>query len=480
MVRIHAPRLAACCALILVPLMSCDDRPSAPVADVPARHVVVISLDTTRADQFGLYGNSEVATPRLDRLSEESIVFEDFMTVAPTTLASHVSLLTGQYPHTHGTPRNGFMVHDQNVMLAEVLREHGFTTAGFAGSFALDSRFNFAQGFDHYDETFERFAGQQGRLQNERTAESVTGAVVDWLDTSGVPERLFLFVHYFDAHGPYEAPPPYDTMYDPRGREGLPAWRPQGFVRVDGSSEIVQRTAKQYAGEISYMDEHVGRLLDELRQRGVLDEALLVVASDHGENFWEHPAAFDHGWTTYQTTMRSVGIVRLPDGKHGGTRVPGVAATIDVLPTVSAFLGIAAPDNIDGEAIDLDPPAATPLERVRFGQATKPWNKDEVDPRWSNMAKTRCIREGRYKLIQVPYAGTEELYDVHADPLEQNDLLPEGTAEVQALAGRMRERLEVWAASADPLPSHFEPSQREETIERLRALGYLLDAEPEP
>ena len=479
MVRIHAPRLAVCCALFFVPLVSCDDRPTPTPAGAAARHVVLISLDTTRADQFGLYGNSAVSTPRLDGLAAESIVLEDFMTVVPTTLASHVSLLTGKYPHTHGTPRNGFMVHDQNAMLAEVLREHGFKTAGFAGSFALDSRFNFAQGFDHYDETFERLAGQDGRLQNERTAESVTAAVVDWLDVSGVPERLFLFVHYFDAHGPYEAPPPYDTMYDPRGREGLPAWRPRGFVRADGSNETVQRMAKQYAGEISYMDEHIGRLLDELRQRGVLDEALVVVTSDHGENFWEHPAAFDHGWTTYQTTMRSVGIVRLPGAEHGGTRIRGVAATIDVLPTISKFLGIPAPDGIDGEPIDLEAPPAEPLDRVRFGQATKPWDKDEVDPRWNNMAKTRCIREGRYKLIQVPYAGTEELYDVHADPFEQDDLLPQGSEEIQALAGRMRTRLESWAASADPLPSRFEPSQRQETIERLRALGYVDDSEPQ-
>jgi arylsulfatase A-like enzyme len=361
-------------------------------------------------------------------------------------------------------------------MLAETLRERGFATVGFAGSFALDSRFRLAQGFDHYDERFERFAGQGGHLQNERSAESVTGAVLDYLDRDGVPERLFLFAHYFDPHTPYEAPPPYDTLYDPSGREGLPDWltvRREGLVQPGSKGEIADRLARQYAAEISYMDHHVGRLLDGLRERGILDDALLVVTSDHGENFWEQGAVFDHGWSTYQTTMRSVGIIRLPGARLAGTRIRGVAASIDVLPTVLAHLGIPEPDGIDGEAIDLARSIAKPLDRVRFGQATKPWQMVETDPRWENMTKARCVRAGKYKLVQVPYAGREELYDLEADPAEEVDLLADPMTAAGTPARRLREKLEAWAASARPLPSRFEPSQRDETIERLRALGYL-------
>jgi arylsulfatase A-like enzyme len=448
-------------------------RPTPPAGPGP-RHVVVVSLDTTRADHFGLYGSRAVRTPRLDALAAESIVLDDLMTVVPTTLASHVSLFTGNYPHAHGVPRNGFLVDERNEMLPEILRERGFTTAGFAASFALESRFNFAQGFDHYDETFERLAGTEGRLQNERPAGSVTLAVVEWLETVGVPERLFLFVHYFDPHAPYEPPPPYDTRYDPRGREGLPEWksfRPEGLAQVE-PTEDARRMALQYAGEIGYLDEQVGVMLDALRGRGVLDEALLLVTSDHGETFWEHPGSFDHGWSTYETTMRAVGLLRLPGARHGGARIAGVAATIDLTPTLLALLGIPAPAGIDGEAIPLDPPPAR-LDRVRYGQATKPWREVETDPRWTNMLKERCVREGRYKLIQVPYAGREELYDVEADPAEQTDLLAAGRAEARAVADRLRPRLEAWAASARPLPSRFEPSQRAETLERLRALGYV-------
>jgi arylsulfatase A-like enzyme len=459
-------------ALPLAGLASCAGGGSEAVR--PARHVVLISLDTTRADQLGLYGNPTVKTPHLDRLAAESVVLDDFMTVVPTTLAAHVSLFTGNYPHTHGTPRNGFLVNERNVMLPEILGEHDFVTAGFAGSFALEGRFDFAQGFEHYDEAFERFAGEGGRLQNERSAESVTQAVIDYLDRGEVPEHLFLFVHYFDPHAPYEAPPPYDTMYDPSGREALPDWktvRHEGLVKPGSKDELADRLARQYAAEISYMDHHLGRLLDELRERGILDEALLVVTSDHGENFWEHGAVFDHGWSTYQTTMRGVGIIRLPGAALAGTRVGGVAANIDILPTMLDHLGIPLPDGIDGEAIDLE--RAEPLDRVRFGQAAKPWQEVETDPRWTNMLKTRCVRSGKYKLVQVPYAGREELYDLESDPAEQVELLATSDPEAEAAARRLREQLEAWAASARPLPSRFDPSQREETIERLRALGYL-------
>jgi arylsulfatase A-like enzyme len=462
---------AAAAALGVVLAAGCAPQPP------PPRHVVFISLDTTRADQLGLYGNSRVRTPRLDALAAESVVLDDFMTVVPTTLASHASLFTGTYPHRHGVPRNGFVVDDANLMLAEILGEHRFTSAGFAASFAISERFRIAQGFDHWDEAFERAAGAEGRFQDERPAAAVTDAVVEWLEASGVPERLFLFVHYFDPHAPYAAPAPYDTLYDPRGREDLPDWfSVSSSCNAAGGerSAAAERLALQYAGEVSYMDEHVGRLLDALRERGVLDEALLVVTSDHGENFWEHPSCFDHGFTPYQTTTRAVGIVRLPGGRLGGTRLPRLAATVDVLPTVLGLLGVPEPERIDGTVIELEPTDSdSDSDPIRFAQATKPWEGVEIDPRWKNALKARCARRGPDKLIQVPYQEREELYDLERDPLEQHDLLREPTPEIESRVRALRAELEAWAASADPLPSSFEDERREDTLRRLKALGYL-------
>ncbi len=457
--------------LLLAPLACarCSGRPAAP------RHVVLISLDTTRADHFGFYGNRSVATPHLDRLAAESIVLEDFMTVAPTTLTSHASLFTGNYPHTHGTPRNGFVVHPDNRTLAESLAEHGYVTAGFVGSFALAARFGIDQGFAHYDEALDRQAGEAGRLQNERPASAVTDAVIEYLDRSGVPEHLLLFAHYFDPHVPYAAPPPYDTMYDPRGREGLPGWHAISRDCSERGAEKTpdgERLALQYAGEISYMDQHVGRLLDTLRERGILENAVVVVTSDHGEDLWEHPVCFDHGWTTYQTAMRAVGLLRLPGKSQASRRIATLAANIDILPTLLELIGIPAPPGLDGRAIDLAG-RGSGSAGPRFGQATKPWEAVETDPRWTNMLKARFIREGPYKLIQVPYRNAEELYDLARDPGESTNLIDSAVPEIVARVRELRLKLEQWAASARPPPPQFDERHRDETIERLKALGYL-------
>ena len=435
-----------------------------------ARHVVFISLDTTRPDHFGFYGSPKVRTPNLNKLASESIVLDDFMTVAPTTLASHTSLFTGKYPQSHGTPRNGFMVNDENVLLAELLQQAGFSTAGFIGAFPLASQFGIAQGFDHWDEEFERFPGVVDVLVNERTAESVTDAVIRYLDEADLSRSQFLFVHYFDPHAPYEAPSPYDTLYDPQGRDGLRDWlslvrdcHRLSATRTPPPPELLEqalRMAAQYAAEVTYTDVHVGRLLADLRERGILEEALLVVTSDHGESFWEHGECFDHGWGTYDSTMRIVGLIRLPGAAGAGTRVPGLVANIDILPTVLDYLGIAVPESIDGKAIDLESAPPRVPGGPRFGQATKPWKSVETDPRWHNLGKSRCIRQGQLKLIQVPAAGTEHLYDLSRDPIESANLLETPDPDVESLVGPMRRKLEAWAASADPLPTYFARGRR--------------------
>jgi arylsulfatase A-like enzyme len=464
---------AALAALAVLATAGCGGPALDP--GVP-RHVVFISIDTARADHFGFMGSGYARTPRLDEFAAESVVFTDYMTVVPTTLASHTTLLTGKYPHHHGTPRNGFTINDANEMLAETLKEAGFRTAGFAGSFALDERFGFSQGFDHYDQDFDIYVGDRGADQNQRLAEHVTDAVISYLDEAGVPDRLFLFAHYFDPHGPYSAPPPYDTMYDPKGGHGL--YPASVIKRTPGlTAEQIQLNARrvrfQYAGEISYTDEHVGRLLDELKRRGILDEALVVLTTDHGECMWEHDEEFDHGRTVYQATMHTLCVMRLPGAELAGTRVDGPVASIDVLPTVLELLGLDVPAGVDGAAVLLRDLASGIGERVRFGEATKPRGEAETDPRWANIRKARCIREGQYKYVWTPYLGTEELYDVSADPREVVNLLDAPTGEALELAADMRARLEEWTDTAAPLTSSFDPSQTEESIRRLRSLGYL-------
>jgi len=436
-----------------------------------ARHVIVISLDTTRADHFGCYGNTWIRTPNIDALAAESILLTDYMTTISTTLASHVSLFTGKYPHTHGVPRNGFIVHDDNVMLPEVLKEAGFTTAGFLGSFALHSRFNFAQGFDYLDERFEIFLDGDEIDQNQRRAAAVTDAVLAYLDEHGIPPRLFLFVHYFDPHQPYDPPPPYDAMYgDAPG--AIRFGDHPALAYGDGSADS-RRSLSRYAGEVSYMDHHVGRLLDELRHRGILEEALLLVTSDHGENLGENPGkAFHHGRTVYQSEMHCVGLIRLPNAAYGGTRLDLPVSSIDMLPTMVSYVGLPTPAGVEGELLTLTDPRANTLARPRFGEASKPARR-EFDPRWFNNPKARCVRDGSLKYIRTAYLSREELYDLQVDPHEQNNVLESPTVEIAARAADLRRRLDVWTAAQTPLPSRFDDRTHDETIARLKALGYL-------
>jgi arylsulfatase A-like enzyme len=465
-------RRGLCCLVVLVALAAlpgCSSEERAP------SHVILISIDTARADHFGFLGNEHMRTPMLDALAAESVVFEDCMTVASTTLSSHVSIMTGMYPHHHGTPRNGYTVHEDNVMMAEVLNEHGFHTVGFAGSFSLDERFGFAQGFDHYDQQFDLLVGEASVDQNQRRAESVTDAVIEYLD-HGVPDRLFLFVHYFDPHRPYDPPPPFETLYDPAGRQGLPPVERvllSDDLTSERMDEYVTRHHMQYGAEISYTDYHVGRLVQDLSRRGLLDDAVLVLTTDHGESLMEHEELFNHGSTVYQSVLHALCLVRLPEGAERAADIEGVVATIDILPTVLKVLGMPEPRGIDGETLPLTHEDAAGMDRVRFAEATKPWMEVDAGAVWYNAQNAHCVRSGRHKLVRVPHEGRTELYDVTADPHEQRNLLESPDSEAAALASRLADALELWRASADPLPSTLDPEQQEDTIARLRSLGYL-------
>lgn len=453
-----------------------ERKPTAVDLNLPARHVIVISLDTTRADHLHCYGNEWIKTPNFDAFSRESIRFSDCMTVAPTTLASHTSLFTGKYPHTHGTPRNGFMVNPDNRMLAEVLSEYGFKTAGFLASFALESRFDFAQGFDFFDETFDQLVGDGGADQSQRDAKAVTDAVINYLDTEGVPDNLFLFVHYFDPHAPYDPPIEYEKLYNPNAadrmdyKEVLTAWRKTSPGAENRFSRILDA---RYAGEVTYMDEHVGRLLKDLEQRGMYDDALVIIVSDHGESLWRHRPFYDHGWHVFDSTVRAVCMIHLPGGANGGAHINDLVANIDIMPSVLSFLGLPLPEGMEGAAIDLAGAKVPDAPRVRFSEATKPWEKVERGQKWYNNLKAKCVRSGRYKFISEPYRETEAMYDLDADPYEHHDLLLDPTPEILARADEMRRALKAWSDSADPLPTEFEKEQQQETIRRLKSLGYL-------
>jgi arylsulfatase A-like enzyme len=441
--------------------------------DDQIRHVIFISLDTTRPDHIGCYGNDWARTPCLDQLARESVLLLNHRTVVSATLPSHLSLLTGNYPHTHGVVSNGYLVNPENLMMAEILEDAGFHTAGFLGSFALESRFHFDQGFDHFDEDFDVRVGTFGADQNQRSARMVTDAVINHLQGRGGEERLFLFIHYFDPHAPHTPPPPFDTMYGPDGATDVP-----GAAPGDGGGpplgEKFNRARRSYAGEISYMDDQLGRLIDHLRESGILDRSMLVVTSDHGENIGEHGGMISHGWSTYGTEMDAVGLIRLPGAARAGMEITGLTASIDILPTVLDRLEMPAPPGIDGQRIELDNAAAPAPPRVRFGEAVRAPGNAEMPPAgWPNFAKMVCVWDGDFKFQMSLYRKDQALYDLSRDPHETRNLLRTGDPRWQHKAEELRRLLGVWNRAADPLPSRFDPEQLADTTRRLKALGYL-------
>jgi arylsulfatase A-like enzyme len=367
--------------------------------------------------------------------------------------------------------RNGFPVNPDNQMLPELLAGYGFRSAGFVSAFVMSNRFDFGQGFAHYDENFDQLIPEGGIEYLQRSAGSTTDAVIDYLEEAGVPERLFLFVHYFDPHQPYAAPAEFVERYHPAPEE-LPSDPVERLRALGGTDrvEALQPYARRYAAEISYLDEQVGRLLDHLREAGILDVALLVVTSDHGENFWEHESdeLFQHHKWVYQTVVHAPALIRLPGGEDGGTRLGGPTSHIDLLPTILETLQIPVHETIEGAALNLREGTGRP-PRLLYGEATGPrWPGGKPHER-----NARFVREGRFKLIQTPYEGTEELYDLVADPREVENLLTAPTPDEAATAERIRQKLTEWVDAADPLPSTFGGMEKSDTIEKLRSLGYI-------
>lgn len=492
-------RLPSTLMLLALPAACGAADPEAP----PYRHVLLISLDTTRADHLGCYGG-RVATPVLDQLAAEGVQFGNANTAATTTLAAHASLMTGTWPHTHGVIRNGFVVDEANVMMAEVLRDAGFHTAAAIGSFVIAERFAIGQGFAHFDEQFVDPKAPTV-YRDQRSAEEVTAALLAHLDdVEGDAERLFLFAHYFDPHSPYAPPAPFDSAYSADGapvtsdNDDLEAAAGAHQHAVTGQafghapliafgfsgpaqalvgsvgepSELDRRMADAYAGEVAYMDAAIGTLLDGLRERGLYDETLIVVVADHGETFWEHHDFWNHGLWVYETTVHVPLLVHFPDGRYAGVKVDEPVSSIDVLPTLCELLSVPVPQRCEGVSLV---PAMDGLEFERgpiFVSATQPFRAEREDG-WTNREKPVAVRDGPWKYVRSRYNKVEQLFNLARDPSEQNDLMrrelkPRATKRLAAL----RVALDRWEASAAPLPMQFDVEHAEETMRRLKGLGY--------
>lgn len=394
-----------------------------------APNVLLVTLDTVRADHIGAYGYTKGATPTLDRLAREGVRFADATTQAPLTGPAHAAILTGSYPARFGVRDNASTpLPAAATTMAEVFKAHGYRTGGFVGAFILDGEYGFAQGFDRFDAAYDRF-NVNDKLKARRSGREVTDAALSWLgEKKDAP--FFAWVHLYDAHSPYEAPAPYSTRF---------------------------RSAP-YDGAISYVDACVGRIVAALEKDGTLDNTIVAVLADHGESLGEHGES-EHGIFLYEPVLHIPWLLRLPGRAHAGTVVDEQVRAIDVLPTIADLAGVPVP-RVDGESVvpeidgrkRQDPPpsyAETFYPKLHYG--------------WSEL---KSVRVGEWKYIDAPRA---ELYDVVKDRAERQNLLDSRGTLAGGLSNELNRIESGFGAAANAEAPQPDPA----TLARLRSLGYV-------
>jgi len=361
------------CAVPLVMGLVARDVPSG-ASDSERPNLLVVTSDTTRADHIHAYGHKRISTPNIDRLAQEGALFENAYSQIAVTGPSHTTIFTGQGTWSHGTLLNGIPTPADQRMVSEALSEAGYRTGAFVSAYVLESRMGFNRGFGTYDDDFSWlkgssalmtgriWAGVQRRLFPDAVLERRGGDTVDsalsWLDAAPEGQPWFLWVHLFDPHGPYEPPAPYDTMYysgDPTDPKHDSMKRVQNTAdylaeSLEGITDLSYVIA-QYDGEISYMDEQVGRLLDALDARDESKETLVVFSGDHGESLGENGVWFNHGDDLFDPSTHVPLIMRFPGNIPAGARLGGIAELTDIAPTIYDLLAMPAPPDLDGYSL---------------------------------------------------------------------------------------------------------------------------------
>ena len=346
-------------------------------------NIILISVDCLRPDHLGCYGYNKDTSPNIDRLADEGIIFSNAITAASWTLPAQMSLFTSKYSTTHGVIADGLELDKSDIALAEILKGHGFITAGFVSGPFMDSYFGFGRGFDlyddytiHYDTTIASHRGISSPRLNE--------AVLNWL-SQNYHSKFFIFIHYFDTHEEYIPPSPYKEMLsDP------------------------------YDGEIRFVDEHIGVLLNKLKELGVFKNSLIILTADHGDEFMEHSMT-GHRHSLFQEVIRIPLIFKLPLINSAKKKLEDYVSIIDIMPTILDISNIPLPDNLEGVSL-------YPL----IYNGTK-INRSEI---YAELFYSRIginqisVIEKRYKLIYyLDHPEMEKLFDLFKDPGEKNNLL---------------------------------------------------------
>jgi choline-sulfatase len=388
-------------------------------------NIILISVDTLRADRLSSNSPSAKPTPNIDKLGHQGTSFSQETSMVPLTLPSHVSMLTSTYPFVNGVEDNGERLAPGAVTLAGTLRSHGYQTAAFLGSFVLDRRFGLDQGFDTYDSPAAALNSGSDPGDVKRRGEVVAKTAEAWLDTHS-NRPFFLFLHLYDLHTPY-----------------------------DLSAAEEAKFGKGYDGELSYIDHVIGEFSGYLASHDLVTKSLIVFTSDHGEGLGEHGES-THGFFIYQSTLHVPLIIHWPAGRAPlPERVDTAATLLDLAPTILAAVGFAKPDAMEGESLL----AGGALPADVFSESLYP-------QRHFGASALSSLRSGHYKYIEAP---RPEFYDLARDPGESTNLYADKTS----IASAYREKLNQLRQQYKPRSSGNANALSPEVIDRLHALGYL-------
>lgn len=413
-----------------------------PQKDVEARDVVLIVIDTLRADHLALYGYGLATSPNLERLAADSVTYTQAISPGTWTVPVHASLFTGLWPSFHGAER---VAGDRNLALpmnpdaptlAELVRAHGLRTAAFvANATYVSPIFGFGRGFDEFfDAHLDR--GPQ-----------VSEAIGNWLATQR--GRVFLFVNILDPHEPYDPPPPFDTHFPGKHEEFGAMMTTLVFGGTPLTPEMRAHFASQYDGEVAVADQAVGAIIASMKKRGRYDQALVIVTSDHGEFLGEHGLA-GHGQPPFEPEVHVPLLVKYPFSRRAGERVARRVSTLGIFSTILSSLRVPAPPDIQAQPLDDPHPV---------------WVED-ID-RAGN--RIRVAYDDRQKLISATTeTGTENrFYDLAADPGESTPIR-DGSE-----AAALRAVLTSFADAPRPVNMAERPVIDPEREAKLRALGYI-------
>ena len=393
-------------------------------------NVLLISMDTTRANHLNCYGYKHTKTPVLNQLARSGVLFSHAFTPSPSTMPGHSSLHTGLYPLHHGVRANGtFKLADEQVTFAEIMSDNGYRTGAAISAFVLDSQFGISQGFETFNDDLRIGVKHSPHMFRERAAELTNVPVIDWLRRHG-QEKFFFWVHYFDPHAPYAPPQPYRSEY----------------------------AQNLYDGEIDYTDEQIGKLLGVLDELDIRQRTLVIVVSDHGEGMGQHGEQ-THSLLIYDATLHVPMIFGGPPPFPQGFVVDEQVCLVDVMPTVLELLGVAVPQNLDGVSM---------LKRVSK-QRPAICIETLATMTLHGWAPLIGIRQADYKFILAP---TKELYNLQKDPLEEYNLHEVKSGVAEQLYGKLTDLV----GSDDPYMATAvsqDLTMDDETRRKLEALGYV-------